>query len=112
MKMTGGIVLGYGVVVMLGGLIAYLTADSWVSLFTGTVAGAALVAGGMGIMRKSIYAYLVSLAVTSMLAVFFIFRYIQTEKMMPAGMMTGISVLVLLLLLVTRGKIPTKVQTK
>jgi uncharacterized membrane protein (UPF0136 family) len=112
MKLTGGIVLAYGVIVMLGGLIAYLMADSWVSLFTATLAGAVLVAGGMGIIRRSLYAYFISVGVTTVLAIFFIFRYIQTEKMMPAGIMTGMSVLILLLLLITRGRIPNKMQSK
>lgn len=112
MKITGYTVLGYGLIVMLGGLIGYLTADSWVSLFAGTICGAILVAGGMGIVRNSLYAYFVSLGMTTVLAIFFIFRYITTEKLMPAGIMTGMSVLILLLLLVTRGKIPNKMQIK
>jgi uncharacterized membrane protein (UPF0136 family) len=113
MKISGGIVLAYGVVVMLGGLIAYLKADSLTSLFTATIAGAALVAGGMGLIRNSIYAYFVSVAVTTLLAVFFMVRYIITEKMMPSGMMAGLSVIVLLLLLVTKGRhITNKIETK
>lgn len=112
MKITGGIVLGYGVVVMLGGLIGYLKADSLVSLFTGTISGAILVAGGMGLIRKSIYAYLVSLAMTTLLAIFFMIRYVMSEKMMPSGIMAGLSVIIILLLLITRGRIPNRAQTK
>lgn len=112
MKLTGGIVLAYGVIVMLGGLIAYLTTDSWISLFTATITGVALVAGGMGIMRNSIFAYLVSLGVTTVLGIFFIYRYILTEKMMPAGIMTGLSILILLLLLISKGRMARKAHNK
>ncbi len=112
MKYTGYIVLGYGVIVMLGGLIAYLTADSMVSLFTATISGAILVAGGMGILRNSLYAYFLSLGLTTLLSIFFIYRYMVTEKFMPAGMMTGLSIIILLLLLITRGRMPNKAQIK
>ncbi len=78
MKLTGGIVLAYGVVVMLGGLIGYLMADSLPSLFAGTLSGAALVAAGMGILRNSKVAFLVSLVVTVLLSVFFVFRCFTT----------------------------------
>ena len=112
MKITGGIVLGYGVIVMLGGLIGYLKADSLISLFTGTLSGAALVACGMGLIRNSIYAFLISLALTTVLAIFFSIRYILTEQMMPSGLMAGLSIIVLLLLIISRGKIPNRAKSK
>ena len=106
MRFNGIVVMAYGIVVMLGGLIGYLTARSLPSLFAGTICGAALVAVAMCLFRDSTIAYFVSLGVTALLTGFFIFRYISTYKLMPAGIMSVLSLIVFILLLTTRGKRP------
>ena len=110
MKFNGYVVFCYGILVMLGGLIGYLTADSLPSLIAGTVFGATLIAGSMGILRNSIVAFFVSLGTSGALALFFAFRYYTTSKMMPAGFMGILSLLIFLMLLTTKGK-PSKDAT-
>ena len=110
MKFTGIIVSVYGIVVVLGGLVGYLTADSLPSLIAGSVCGALLFASGLGLIRSSVIAFFTGLGVTLALAVFFGARYYLTLKMMPAGMMTVISLTILLLLLTTKGQPKRKVE--
>lgn len=104
MKLNGFVVLGFGIIVMFGGLIGYLTANSLISLFAGTISGAVLVAGGMGLIRNSVIAYYVSLVATGLLTLFFAYRYVGSYKMMPSGMMGILSLVVFVLLLSTRKR--------
>lgn len=110
MKFTGIIVSIYGLLVVLGGLIGYLTADSLPSLITGSICGALLFASGLGLCRSSVIAFFTGVGVSLALAIFFGIRYYLTHQMMPAGMMTIISVTVLLLLLTTKGQPKRKTE--
>jgi len=104
MKFTGVTVAFYGLLVVMGGLIGYLTADSLPSLIAGSVSGALLFASGLGIWRSSVAAFFTALAVTVVLLVFFSVRYYLTLKPMPAGMMTALSAVMLILILTTKGR--------
>lgn len=104
MKYTGILIIVYSIIVLLGGLIGYLMADSLPSLISGVVFGAALFTCGMGILKSNATAFLISIALTAVLAVFFVYRYWMTAKMMPAGMMAVISGIILLLLMSTRAR--------
>lgn len=103
MKFNGTVVLFYGIIVLLGGLIGYLVAGSIASLIAGTLCGAILVACGFGLYRVSVLAYFVALSVSALLTLFFSYRLYTTEKLMPSGIMTALSLLVVILLLSTRG---------
>lgn len=103
MRFNGTIVLIYALIVLLGGLVGYLTAGSLVSLLTGSICGALLFASGLGLFHTSVLAFFTALSVSALLTLFFGIRYFQTYKMVPAGMMAGFSVIVLLLLLTTKG---------
>lgn len=111
MKFTGIIVTLYGLIVVLGGLIGYLTADSLPSLIAGSVCGAMLFASGLGLYRNSVIAFFTAFGVTISLTIFFSIRYYLSLKMMPAGMMAIVSFIILLLLLTTKGK-PKKMLQK
>ena len=111
MKFTGSIVCIYGLLVVIGGLIGYLTADSLPSLVAGSISGALLFASGLGLCRSSIIAFFIAAGVTVVLAVFFSVRYFLTFKMIPAGMMGGMSIIILLLLFTTKGR-PKKMRSK
>ena len=108
MKITGAIVIGYSLMVLLGGLAGYLFAGSLVSLLTGSICGALLFAGGIGLFYSSVLAFFTALSVTALLSLFFLFRYFQTYQLVPSGMMAGLSLIVLLLLLTTKA--PRKVN--
>ena len=104
MKFTGILIIVYSILVLSGGLIGYLMADSLPSLISGVVFGAALFTCGMGILRANATAFLISIALSGILAAFFSYRYWLTLKLMPAGMMAVISSLIFLLLVSTRAK--------
>lgn len=104
MKFTGSIVTIFGLFVLFGGLWGYLTAESLPSLIAGTICGALLFASGLGLFRYSVTAFFTATSVTVLLAIFFGVRYYQTLKTMPSGIMALYSVVVLLLLLTTKGQ--------
>lgn len=110
MRFTASIVTIYGLFVLMGGLIGYLTADSLPSLISGAIFGALLFASGLGIYRSSVLAFFTAMGLSLILALFFSFRFYHSLKLMPAGMMAIFSFLVFLLILTTRGK-PKKKQS-
>lgn len=111
MKFTGMIVTAYGLIVALGGLVGYLTAESLASLIAGSLFGALLFASGLGLCRSSIVAYFTGTILSLSLTVFFSIRYYHTQKMMPGGMMAIISALIFLMLLTAKGRPKKKPQT-
>lgn len=104
MRFTGIVVIVYSVLVLMGGLIGYLFANSLPSLISGTLFGAALFTCGLGILRTNMSAFLVALVLAGVLAAFFGYRYWLTAQLMPAGMMGLISGLIFLMLASTRAK--------
>lgn len=104
MKFVAILTAVYGLLVAVGGLVGYLTVGSLASLVMGSVCGALLFAGGLGLYRLSILAFFVSVGTTVALAGFFGFRYYVTQQMMPVGMMALVSLVMLLLLLTAKGK--------
>lgn len=104
MRFTAGVVLVYGMIVMLFGLIGYLSFDSLPSLISGSILGALLIGGGMGIFRASIVAYFLSVACTVFLMGFFGWKFWNTGAYYPAGSLSLLSALVLILLLTSKVK--------
>lgn len=104
MKFTGTIVLIYGLLVIMGGVAGYLLAGSWISLLTGSVLGALLFASGLGIVRSSPLAFFTALGSSILLSVLFGIRYFQTSAMTPHGEMALFSMIIVLLLLTTKGR--------
>ena len=104
MKFPGILVIIYSIIVLAGGLIGYLKADSLPSLISGVVFGAALFTCGMGILKSNATAFLFSIALSFVLTAFFAYRYWPTGKLMPSGMMAILSGLIFLLLISTRAK--------
>ncbi len=104
MRYTGFVVTIYGLLVVAGGLIGYLRADSLPSLIAGSVCGALLFASGLGFYKSSVVAFFTALGVSLALTIFFAIRYYLSLQMMPAGMMALFSFVVVLLILTTKGK--------
>lgn len=105
MKWTGNCVAAYGMLIIFGGLIGYLFAGSIPSLIAGTLMGAFLVAAGLGINRASPFAFYTALLISTLLFVFFLYRTWATGKLMPAGMITLLSTMILVLIITTRKTI-------
>lgn len=93
------VVLIYTVIVFTGGLIGYLSKGSVPSLFFASISSALLMLSLFGIKKEMRIGYTSALAVTLILVIFFMFRFIKTGSWMPAGMMSLISIFVLIYLI-------------
>lgn len=91
--------ISYAFVVILGGIIGYTTAKSHASLIAGTTSGVLmLIAAVLQLQSITIglpMAIIISLGLTGV----FLMRYRKTQKVLPSGVMTAVSLLVSLLLL-------------
>lgn len=94
----GIVLIVYGVIALGGGVMGFRMAGSKASLMMGSASGLMLaISGVMVLMGKSIGAYF-GFGVTCALVLVFAMRYARTKKMMPAGMMLALSVIVLAIL--------------
>ena len=88
------VLLAYGVITEVGGLMGYVHAKSKASLIAVVTCGALLLLSG-GLMLVGIaWGFWLGLAVNLLLIVVFGMRYAKTQVVMPVGVMLGISVAV------------------
>ncbi len=99
MKWIPIVVMIYGIILWVGGMIGYAKAHSLVSFIMGSVSAAMLVVAGITMLRPTPWGFWWAVCVTGLLAAFFAYRYYITQKLMPAGMLTILSLLVLCLLI-------------
>ena len=91
----GIVLIVYGVIVAGGGVMGFKKAASKSSLMMGSVSGLALVISGVMFLFGSSHGADIGLGVNFALVLVFLMRYLKTLKMMPAGLMLAISVIVL-----------------
>lgn len=89
----------YALLLAVGGLVGFLKAGSRPSLVAGLVSGA-LVAGcaAMAVVGQVLAGRTFGMTLALLLGVFFGYRYAIKPKFMPSGLMTVISLVVLILL--------------
>lgn len=104
MKISACIVLGYALIILLGGMMGYQKAHSYSSLIVGTISAILLFGCSIGMFRKSTLAYSLALALILALMLFFGYRFALTGKFMPSGMMILISGLSLFFVFQRRKK--------
>lgn len=100
MRMVVVVALIYGLLVLLGGIMGYVQAQSLPSLISGLVFGVALLVASWGLWQGSGAAGYWAVGLTLLLALFFGYRFFSTGKWMPAGGMLMLSLAALILLLV------------
>jgi uncharacterized membrane protein (UPF0136 family) len=84
----------FGVLTIVGGVIGYVKASSVASIVAGSVAGILLIVAGVLIGSGKVQAGLILGAVVSIaLAGRFVPAYLSAHRFMPAGMMTILSVI-------------------
>jgi uncharacterized membrane protein (UPF0136 family) len=93
----------YSALAIVGGVIGYVQAGSKVSLISGIVSGLVLLVGGIGIVQSQPWGLGLAIAVTLLLIAVFVMRLIKTRKVMPAGLMVVVGVVVLIGLLAALG---------
>lgn len=89
----------YGVLAIVGGIIGYRKAGSKISLFSGVISGLLLIISGLVVLQGKTWGLTLGATVVGILVIVFAFRLVKTRKIMPAGLMTVLGLLVLLLML-------------
>lgn len=83
---------GYAATVAAGGVLGYVKAGSMVSLIMGLLSGSVLGVGAYQVSQNPKNLYL-SLGTSAVLAGIMGMRYMKSGKVMPAGLVAGISLL-------------------
>lgn len=85
----------YGILAIVGGIIGYVQARSKVSLISGSVSGLLLILSAYFQLQGQSWGLILAAVVTGVLVVVFAGRLAKTRKFMPAGLMTGLGVVTL-----------------
>ena len=96
MKLSLWVVLIYADIVLLGGVLGYLQAGSKISLAAGLLFGISLNFCALQMFKKKMMATYIALLLIFLLDGFFTFRFIKSLQFMPAGLMSLISLAVIL----------------
>jgi uncharacterized membrane protein (UPF0136 family) len=98
MKNSGYTLSIYGLLVLVGGIIGFIKANSVPSLIAGSLFGAALIACGIASFKKNAASIYIGAGLTLLLTGFFAYRFLSSLRLMPAGIMTLLSLAALILL--------------
>ncbi|MBM3207084.1 MAG: hypothetical protein FJZ57_00530 [Chlamydiae bacterium] len=98
MKKTGTLVLMYALLVFAGGLIGHFKSQSLPSLISGTIFGTLLIFSSWAMINKKRWGQWASLFLSFVLDAFFTWRFAKTLKFFPAGLMSLISLAMVIIL--------------
>ena len=109
MKKTSMVLLFFGLMVLVGGMIGHLTKGSQASLIAGGISGVLLLCNSFWMFKKESMASLYSaLALTFVLDAFFTFRFAKTHSFFPSGAMSLVSLSIIFFLVTQARKILKK----
>lgn len=103
MKLKAVVTLIYSLLVIVGGLMGYVKANSLPSLIMGSVFGLLLLLCAIAIFRESVLGHFSAIGISIILLSFFTYRFFQTYSLMPAGLMIMVSVMLLIVLFLKTG---------
>ncbi|HZR77640.1 MAG TPA: TMEM14 family protein [Chthoniobacterales bacterium] len=83
----------FGALTIVGGVIGYVKAQSVPSIIAGTITGILLLIAGFILPQQRAAGLVVGLVVSVLLAAQFVPKLIRTGKVMPAGLMSILSVI-------------------
>jgi uncharacterized membrane protein (UPF0136 family) len=104
MRPKGIVVLAYAFLVLVGGIIGYVKAQSAVSLMTGVLSSLFLSISAFSLFKGKRIGFFFSLLLTGLLTAFFAYRLLMSHSFMPAGLMCLVSLAVLATLLACKRK--------
>jgi uncharacterized membrane protein (UPF0136 family) len=90
----------FGALTIIGGVIGYVKAGSLPSIIAGAVTGVLLLIAGALLPEHRAVGLATALVISLLLAVQFVPKFIRTGRTMPAGMMSILSVIGLVVALV------------
>ena len=97
-------ILIFGFLVLVGGIMGHLKAQSRMSLFAGLIFGLLLLLSSLGLFKGMKMGAYGAIALSSLLLCFFGWRYWTTFKIFPPLIMALLSLAVLLLLIINLKK--------
>lgn len=103
MKKKSIIVVIYAALMIVGGLMGYLKAESLASLISGGGSGLLLLGCSLFIWKRSLKAYDITIGILCCLLAFFCYRFISTHQIVPSGVLLLVTSLVLIYLGRTRA---------
>ena len=98
MKVTGWLTL----IVFLGGIFGYVKADSVPSLIMGVLFATILSVSAFMMFNQKKIGFYTGVTSSFVLFAFFLYRFVLTYKVMPAGLMCVLSLIVFVVLLLKR----------
>ncbi len=98
MKNAAIVLLIYGTTVLLGGLFGFMKAGSYASLLSGTMSSLLLFLAAILLFTKRSSGYWLGLGAAILLEIVFILRFIKTLHFLPAGLLSILSLAVILVL--------------
>ena len=84
-KLSAMLAWGFGGLVMLGGIMGYAIAGSWISLGSGLAFGTLMMASGSIMARGPLFGRCLGLLTSSALTVVFYMRFVKTLAWIPSG---------------------------
>ncbi|MBS0628541.1 MAG: TMEM14 family protein [Verrucomicrobia bacterium] len=104
MKKTAWIVCLYATLVFVGGLIGHIRSESKASLISGTIFGLLLFLSSFFMFKKKIYGYFSAFFLALILEGFFTWRFAKTLKFFPGGLLSLISLFVIIVVACKIGR--------
>ena len=83
----------FGVLTIAGGIVGYVKAGSVASIIAGSITGVLLVVAAFLLPEHRGVGLATALVISLLLAVQFVPKFLQTGRVMPAGMMSILSVI-------------------
>ena len=83
----------FGALTIIGGIIGYVNAGSLPSIIAGSITGVLLLIGGSLLPEHRAASLATAFVISLLLAAQFVPKFIRTGKAMPAGMMSILSVI-------------------
>ena len=96
--------LTFGALTIVGGIIGYVKVGSLPSIIAGSITGVLLLIAGSLLSSHRLIGLATAFVVSLLLAGQFVPKFIRTGKMMPAGMMSILSVIGLIVAIVASLK--------
>src|SRR3989454_110425 len=90
----------FGILTIAGGVVGYVKAGSLPSIIAGAITGVLLLVAGFLLPEHRAAGIATAFVVSCVLAAQFVPKFIRTGKMMPAGMMSILSVIGLIVAIV------------
>jgi uncharacterized membrane protein (UPF0136 family) len=92
----------FAIIVLAGGVMGYYKAHSLPSLIMGATFAVLLSVSAFAMLRNWVLGYVSAIGLTLVLGAFFFNRYLVTQSFMPAGLMTILSMVLIIILIVQR----------